>query len=135
MRILKILILLFGIPLFVSAQTNNTSKLTGIVYDAQGSVVVDARVMAKGPNGKVFEGITNAEGIYVLTLAYNKYEAGSTFKEARYDITVKAHAFKNSVTNGFVFIPSQFGAMHLDIALEVETIIDRIAVPKKKRRN
>jgi hypothetical protein len=94
--------------------------LTGRVYDANGAVIVGAEVSAISDNHARHTTHTNGRGEYEFMLPYNKYDPQSyAFKEARYDIIVEKEGFKRSVTKGFVFIPSQFGKMHLDIALEI----------------
>ncbi|MFN0279271.1 MAG: carboxypeptidase-like regulatory domain-containing protein [Pyrinomonadaceae bacterium] len=97
----------------------STSILTGRVYDANGALVPFIKVVARNVEGKIFETTTNDDGIYKLTLPFNKYGVGN-FREAKYDIIVgPGLGFQKSVTKDFVFIPSQFGEMHLDIALEI----------------
>jgi hypothetical protein len=106
-----------------------TSVLTGTIYDALGNVVPLIKVVAINAEGKTFETFSNEEGIYNLTLPFNKYRAGN-FREAKYDIIVgPGSGFRQSVTKGFVFIPSQFGKMQLDIALEIGRIEDIDIVP------
>ena len=102
------------------ADPNIGSGLTGTVYDANGSVVVKAKVTAVNTKGKKFETITNEEGIYVLTLPFNVYP----LFESTYNIIVDSPGFRRSETKGYVFIPSQFGKMHLDIALVVGRFVD-----------
>ena len=110
----------FAITLAVVASAfAQKSELTGTVYDANGAVVVGAKISALSSDGKKFETVSNDRGVYVLTLPFNKYEASRAFKESRYDIYVESPGFKRSVTKGYVFIPSQFGKMFLDIGLEI----------------
>ncbi|MGI8640038.1 MAG: carboxypeptidase-like regulatory domain-containing protein [Pyrinomonadaceae bacterium] len=108
------------------------STLSGTVYDANGSVIVKAKVTAINQKGEKFEVLTNEEGIYSLNLLFNQYNSSFDFTEARYDIIVEMMGFKKSVTKDFVFIPSQFGKMQLDIGLEIQKIIDTIIIPSKK---
>lgn len=123
---------MFGLAIFAHSQTNNKSILSGTVYDANGSVVVKAKAAAINQKGEKFEASTNDEGIYSLNLPFNKYDASYNFKEAKYNIIVEMNGFKKSIIKDFVFVPSQFGKMQLDIGLEIETIIDVITVPSKK---
>ncbi len=102
-----------------NAQSNTTSKLTGSIYDATGAVVVRAKVTAIGFGGKKFEAFSDDRGIYFLVLPFNKYESVRPFTESKYDIIVEGAGFKKSETKGYVFIPSQFGEMHLDVGLEI----------------
>lgn len=118
MKVLQILFLILGLSVFANSQTNNKSTLSGIVYDANGSVVVRVKVTAVNQKGEKVETVTNDEGIYTLNVPFNQVKAFSpVFK---YDIIVDAAelGFKKSITKEFVFIPSQFGKMQLDIALE-----------------
>ena len=120
MKVLRVLplfvatTLAFGVSAF--AQKSN---LTGTVYDANGAVVVKAKVKAVDVRGIKFEALTNDEGVYVLTLPFNKYDSQRGFEEAKYDVFVESSGFKTSETRGYVFIPSQFGKMYLDIGLEI----------------
>ncbi|HRI04998.1 MAG TPA: carboxypeptidase-like regulatory domain-containing protein [Pyrinomonadaceae bacterium] len=116
MKILLFIILLVGCTLTTNAQSQDTSKLYGTIYDQQGAVIPRAKVTAKG-NGRVFETVTNADGFYTLTIPFNRYKPGSA--PVRYDITVESPHFKSSEIKGYVFIPSCMGGMSLDIALEV----------------
>lgn len=103
----------------------NISILSGTIYDANGAIVVNAKVTAVSKKGEKYEAFANDDGIYWLNLPFNKYdtESASSFREAKYDIIVEMDGFKRSVTNDFVFVPSQFGKLQLDIALEVAGIV------------
>jgi len=95
-----------------------TSVLTGRIYDAQGYFVPDVKIVAVSSEGKRFETVANDEGVYVLILPFNKYPGLGTFKEAQFDLIVEPwKGFLRSETKGFVFVPSQLGKMYLDIAL------------------
>jgi hypothetical protein len=115
------------------AQTVDTSKLTGTVYDAYGAVIVKAKVRALAGDGRTFDTTTNEDGVYVLVLPFNKYSSGIGFKESKYDIIVESPGFRRSETKGFVFSPSQFGKMYLDLALEVGAISDHDFVIDNKK--
>ncbi len=137
MKWLGILGFVLTLTIAASSQANDKSILTGTIYDANGSVVVNAVVTATNVKGQKFETKTDENGVFVLRLGFNKYEAKRTFKEAKYDIHVESHGFKRSEIKGFVFIPSQFGKMCLDIALEIgrssdQTEIDDPTGEKKK---
>src|SRR5688500_12916503 len=119
MRVGSCVLFLFALPIFVLAQTTGFSKLTGTVFDAEGSVVVGAKITAVAAEGKRFHATTNDEGMYELTLSYNRYDRTLKFRESKYDVIVDAVGFRRSETKGYVFIPSQFGKMTFDIALEV----------------
>jgi hypothetical protein len=121
MKVLQILVLVFGLSVFANAQE---SSLTGAVYDAQGSVITKAKVIATNEKGENFETVTNEDGIYVLKLPFNVYYANDNFKIAKYSILVEANGFGRFTYNNFKFVPSYTGKMSLDVALEVEPIID-----------
>ncbi len=46
MKILQILVLIFGLVVCANSQTTDKAILSGIVYDANGSVFIKARVKA-----------------------------------------------------------------------------------------
>ncbi|HMU32503.1 MAG TPA: carboxypeptidase regulatory-like domain-containing protein [Pyrinomonadaceae bacterium] len=118
-------VLSLAIGLSVVAQTSVvTSKLKGTVYDAQGSVVVKAKVTAVNPSKKKFETFSDENGEYEIALPYNKYDSSRKFEEAVYDISVESPGFTTTVIKSYVFIPSQFGMMQLDLALRLEPLND-----------
>lgn len=124
MRVISALIFSLMFSFSASAQTAETSKLTGTVYDANGAVVVGAKVTAVSTDVKKFGTVSNEEGVYFLTLPFYKYVPNRGFKEAKYDISVERTGFKRSLITGFVFVPSQFGKMTLDIGLEILSASD-----------
>ena len=125
MKVLQGLPLVVAVTLAVGVGAfAQKSNLTGTVYDANGAVVVKAKVRAVDVRGNKFETLTNDDGVYVLTLPFNKYDSQRGFKESRYDVFVESVGFKRSEIKGYVFIPSQFGKMHLDIGLELGPIMD-----------
>ena len=116
--------LMSAFTFFVNAQTTDTSKLKGTIYDAQGSIVVKAKVTAVNASKKKFETFSNENGEYEIVLPFNKYDLSRNFKEAIYDISADSPGFTTTVIKGYVFIPSQFGKMQLDIALKLGPIND-----------
>ncbi|HEV8592186.1 MAG TPA: carboxypeptidase-like regulatory domain-containing protein [Pyrinomonadaceae bacterium] len=124
MAFLRVGLLLVALPLSVMAQGGDTSKLTGTVYDAQGAVIVGAKVTAISANGKKYQTTTKDDGVYVLELPFRKYDASRNFTESKYDLIVESPGFRRSETKEYVFIPSQFGKMMLDIALGVGILND-----------
>lgn len=119
----------FAITLAVVASAfAQKSELTGTVYDANGAVVVGAKISALSSDGKKFETVSNDRGVYILSLPFNKYDASRGFKESRYDIYVESVGFRRSETKGYVFIPSQFGKMNLDIGLEISPGVDEFQI-------
>lgn len=121
MKYLSILFLVLVSVILASAQSTGQSKLTGTVYDANGAVVGGAKVSAIDGKGQKLETVTNQDGVFVLELAFSRYDTNSVkkFKEAKYDIVVSSPGFNTSVTKGFVFVPAYGGKMQLDVALEV----------------
>jgi hypothetical protein len=117
MKLLQILVLILGFAVCANAQK---AVLSGAVYDANGSLIVGAKVIAKNEKGEMFETVTNDEGIYVLNLPFNQYNSKADFKIAKYDITVEQKHFEKILLKGFNFVPSYEGKMILDMALDVE---------------
>ena len=118
-KILLFAVLLTTGALTINSQTSKESKLTGTIYDPQGSVIVGATVTANGL-GKTFSTTSDINGVYTLTLPINLYDSTKRgFHAAKYDLTIEYKGFKPSEIKGFAFIPSQFGKMNLDIALDV----------------
>ena len=117
--------LVSGFTFYTYAQTTFTSKLKGTVYDAQGSVVVKAKVTAVNASKKKFETFSDDKGEYELILPFNKYDSSRNFKEAVYEISTESPGFATTVIKDYVFIPSQFGKMQLDIALKLGPINDQ----------
>jgi hypothetical protein len=119
MKVFMAVLCLLVVPVLMLAQGPPVSKLTGTVYDPQGSVIVGATVTAVAANGHQVSVVTNGEGVYQLNLTYARYFSGGQFKEAKYDLIIESLGFQRSEIKGYVFIPSQFGKMILDIGLEV----------------
>ena len=133
MKILQILILIFAFTVGVIAQK---AVLSGNVYDANGSLIVGAKVSAINEKGEKFETFTNDDGIYTLKLPYNPYRPGSVdFKIVNYEIIVEKENFDESVLKNFKFVPSYGGKMFLDFALDVHTYKDPIIVDSNKINN
>ena len=115
--------LLFTFSLIANAQTS-TSKLTGIIYDQTGAIIVGANVTVIGVDGKKFKTVSSDSGEYTLTLPVNKNNSTRRFVASKYDIVVESPGFRRSETKGYIFFSSQFGAMRIDIGLEVGEIRD-----------
>ena len=123
MKVLNVIFWLLATSLALGAQTSNTSKLTGTIYDPNGAVVVGAKITAVG-SGKTFSAVSGNDGVYLLVLPFSPYDLSRGYKMSRYDITVESPGFKRSETKGYAFMPSQFGKMYLDIALDVGYVSD-----------
>jgi hypothetical protein len=127
MRIYILVLVLIASAVITSAQTKDISKLTGIVYDPVGSVIVGAKVTAISADGKdSFIAKTDENGNYTLLLPYTPWnmKSGLAGDEKVYDITVESQGFQRTSIKEFVFIPSQFGQMRLDFGLRVGKIQD-----------
>lgn len=110
MKFLQILVLIVGFVAFANAQK---AILTGTVYDANGAVIPQAKVIAINEKGEKFETLTNETGEYILKLYFNQY--GSI---AKYDITVEKDGFATRVLKDFRFVGFWNDQMHLDFALD-----------------
>lgn len=83
-------------------------SLTGVVYDPNGSVIVNGvEVIAEAPGGKRFETSTDDEGFFKLSLPLGVYS-----------VRVRAPAFCTSEVEGFRVVNSTHGKMSLDFVLE-----------------
>lgn len=121
MKFLQILVLILGLAALVNAQK---AILTGTVYDANGAVIIKAKVTAVNQKGEKFEAFTNDEGIYVLTLPYKDYDSTPNFKIAKYDITVDREnfGFEKFVLKDFKFVGKFNVQMNIDFALDVSAM-------------
>lgn len=99
----------------------NTSILTGVIYDPKGLVIENAKITAVNKAGKKFETLTDLDGRYVFSLPFNSNKTKSNlFFPEKYNLTIEKSGFKKSSIKEFVFVPSQFSSMQLDVALEAE---------------
>ena len=120
MKILQILVLMFGLTVLANAQK---AILSGTLYDANGAVIPEVKVTAVNEKGEKFEAVTNDDGVYSLSLPYNRYESGTSsanFKIAKFEIIVdlQYRGFEKFVVKDFKFIPAYSGKMIFDIALD-----------------
>lgn len=126
MKSLQLLVLIFLLASIANAQKAN---LTGSVYDANGSVITKAVVIAVNEKGERFGTLSNGEGVYVLELPYNPYSSGTAdFKLAKYEIIVESNGFEKFVLKDFKFVNSTRGKMFLDFVLEVHTFKTPIVI-------
>jgi hypothetical protein len=92
-----------------SAQVSEAKvPLTGAVYDVNGAVIVGAVVVASRSDGKSYEGKTDAEGGYRLSVPPGEFS-----------VEVSAPGFCPSQIEGFRVVNSTLGKMSLDFVLEV----------------
>lgn len=108
--------------------------LSGNVYDANGSLIVQAKVTAINERGEKFETLTNDEGIYVLNLPFNQYNSKDNFKIAKYEITVTKEGFEKNLMRDFKFVPSSKSKMNLDFALDVSVKINPILIDSRNEK-
>ncbi len=85
---------------------NQKIKLTGIVYDINGSVVVRATVTAISLNKEQLQGFTNDEGKYVMKLLPGTYR-----------LEFWQGGFERTVLRRYLVVNSTFGNMSQDIVL------------------
>ena len=122
MKVLRILVLIFGLTVFVNAQK---ATLSGTLYDAVGAVIPEVKVTAVNERGEKFETVTNDDGVYSLSLPYNLYEArtsSANFRIAKFEIIIdlEYRGFEKFLIKEFKFIPAYSGKMFFDIALDVK---------------
>ncbi len=128
MKILQILVLCLGLTVFINGQTKDKSILSGNVYDANGALIVGAKVTAINGKGEKFETITDDQGIYVLNLPFNLYNPKPDFNVSKYEIAVSKEGFERNFIKDFKFVPSSKSKMILDFALDVFVNINTIIV-------
>ncbi len=80
----------YNVKLKRTTDKQNSSVLSGIVYDANGAVIVGAKVIATNEKGEKFQTLTNEEGVYVLNLSFNSYDSKTSFnfRMAKYEVVV-----------------------------------------------
>ena len=120
MKILQILVLIFGLTGFATAQN---AILSGTVYDATGALIPKVKVTAINEKGEKVESLTNNNGVYSLSLPFNLYDSktsSANFKIAKFEIVVdlENRGFEKFVVKDFKFIPAYSGKMFFDIALD-----------------
>ncbi|HXG82398.1 MAG TPA: carboxypeptidase-like regulatory domain-containing protein [Pyrinomonadaceae bacterium] len=125
MKFLQILFLIFSLSIFANAQK---AILSDTVYDQQGAVISDAKVIVQNKNGKKFETLTDAEGKYKIDLPYTVYKTPDdvrTLPITRYTIKAVFTGFRITEIKEFVFTKPRVGNMQLDITLEVGLLGER----------
>lgn len=120
MKILQVLVLIFGLTVFANAQK---ADLSGKVYDAVGALIVNAKITAINEKGEKFISKTDNNGKYILSLPFNQYDPKSSsaaFKVAKYEIEIDGShlGFEKVNLKDFKFVPSFEGQMNLDFALD-----------------
>jgi len=102
-------------------QIGETAQVTGTVYDANGAVIVGARVSATDSEGKQFDALTNQSGVYILKLPILPpvKERRASFLMPKYSISAVAQGFTKTIIREFRLVGTSNGKMNLDIALDV----------------
>lgn len=114
------------------ASIQEYSRLSGRIFDAQGSVI-DKVSLSFVSGDTTFQSETDSSGSYSVELPFRRYQPGNRFfAEARYKIVAKKTGFKQRVVEEYIFVPSQFGEMQLDLALEILFISDPVDIPGKR---
>ena len=125
MKILQILVLMFGSIIAVNAQTitdrSEKSILSGTVFDDKGSVIPQTKITFKTKDGKEFSTMSNQEGVFKIEL-----------NEGKYSIEFYKEGFERSVIDNYKLAFRT--EMKLDISLEVGAMINPIPVPTKNKR-
>lgn len=88
--------------------SSQTMLLTGVVFETQGALMIEAKVIAIDEKGKKFEGVTNDDGIYSLNLPLGYYR-----------IEASARFFCPTIFAKYKIVDSTYGKMNLDFVLEV----------------
>ncbi|MDQ6788028.1 MAG: carboxypeptidase-like regulatory domain-containing protein [Acidobacteriota bacterium] len=115
-------------------RSDEFATLSGSVYDANGALIVRAKVTAISAKGEKFETVTNDTGTYVLNLPFNLYNSKADFKIAKYEITVTKEGFEKNFVKDFKFVPSSEGKMNFDFALDVFVNINTITINSSKNK-
>ncbi len=130
MRVLLTLAFIFGLVFLVNAQT---ATLKGRVYDANGAIIIGAKVKAINGSSNIFEATVDKYGEYKLDLPFTQYNSSPEFRVSRYLIKVEAQYFESFEIKDFRIVPSYKGEMNLDFALDVQTTVDIIEAPSKAK--
>ena len=92
MKIFQILVLIFGLTVFINAQKEN---LSGKVYDQAGAIISETRISLTNKEGKKFVTYTNDDGayqvsipsgIYLFEAEYPKHQGWKKFIIEKYEI-------------------------------------------------
>ena len=119
MKILQVLVLILGVTVLAKAQE---VILTGTIYDFQGAVIPNSKIVATNKNSKVFKTTTNEDGIYKLKL-----------KPGIYAIQVpRLPGLKGIKFNDYRILITYDGKMNLDISLDIGSPKVHHGIPVKK---
>lgn len=110
MKSILLLILIFGFYVFANSQNETkTTKLTGVVFDLTGAIIINAKVSAFDKDGKVYQSKSDSDGRYELILPPGKY-----------DIQFQLDGFKAKKYQNFQLVDSTYGKIFQDVVLEGE---------------
>ncbi|MEP6903933.1 MAG: carboxypeptidase-like regulatory domain-containing protein [Actinomycetota bacterium] len=125
MKIMQILVLVFGLFVVVNAQNVSErlekSNLSGTVFDETGAVITQTKVAFTSKTGKVFNTVTNQDGIYQIELNEGNYLI-EFYKEG-----FKPYKFEN-------YKLAFRSKMQLDVSLDVGAMIDTYPIRSKKKK-
>src|SRR5688572_24988537 len=112
------LLLVIAACAFVAAAgAQDTIKLHGAVYDAEGAVVVRATVtVTERSTGRVYSSATNDEGLYEFKLPVKLYRPSTGYRAASFDIKATAPHFEPTTVSNFKIVAAYTGSYRLDLA-------------------
>lgn len=107
MKILQVLVLIFGLTIFVNAQKVN---LSGKIYDASGAVIPGIKISAYSEEA-LFEQTTNEEGFFILSLPLGIYNLEINPR------TESFNGFQNVSLKNYRIVSTSDGKLNLDFSL------------------
>ena len=105
MKVLQILVLIFGLLVVANAQK---AILSGTVFDRNGAVIITTKVVAINVKGQKFESTVDEDGKYTLELPIDIYS-----------IEFNATGFEKVKIENYRIVNSDNGKMFFDISLNV----------------
>ena len=132
MKILQVLVLIFGLSFFANAQKVD---LSGKIYDASGAVIPGIKILAHS-EGLRFEQTTNEEGLFILSLPLGIYNLEINPR------TENFNGFQNISLKNYRVVSTDNGKLNLDFSLPtadspicILDISDYSSNPKKLKQN
>ncbi len=92
MKVLQVLVLIFGLSVSANAQK---TLLSGTVYDQEGAVISETKITLTNKDGKKFEALANDDGIYkiiapagtyLIEVIYPHHQAWGKFSIEKYEL-------------------------------------------------
>jgi hypothetical protein len=115
--LLDLALIFFLMPAFAFAQTATTTKISGVVTDAKGSVIAGASVKLTNKATKLEKtASTNNDGLYVF----------SSIEPGLYDVSVASPGFRSALISDVKADIST--GKTVDVALEVGNISEQITI-------